>query len=182
MSEAETEARTRIVGYVIDEKGRPIGGAKVSCNGKETRTLFDGSYSFEELAPVPYIVEIALDGYVIQRRQIDTKEGEDAILDFNLEPETGNAMIFGYVLEEETGEPIGFGGSLYMIWPTYNRIVSIDPKTGYFEFTHLPQGVYTIWTSVLEYEDVKKTVIVKEGEDRREDFLIRKAEIEPPLG
>lgn len=178
VSEAEAEASTGIVGHVTDEGGRPIGGARVTCNGKEARTLFDGSYRFGELAPGPHIVEIALDGYGRQRRQIDTEEGEDAVLDFNLEPETGDAVIFGYVLEEETGEPAGIGGSLYMIRHTHNRNATIDPKTGYFEFTHLPPGTYTIWTSILEYEDLKKDIEIEGGERRRTDFHIHKKEPE----
>lgn len=182
MSDKESEAETSITGHVIDEKERPVGGAKVTCNGVETRTLFDGSYKFEGLAPDLHIVEIALEGYRRQRVQIETEEAGETVMDFHLEPKTGDAKIYGYVLDEVTKEPVRAGGSVYMFRLTSNRNMPIDSKTGYFEFINLSPGTYTIWTSVLEYDAKKKTVIVKKGEGLREDFLIRKAEIEPPLG
>lgn len=182
MSETETEAKARITGNVIDEKGRPVGGATVLCEGAEARTLFDGSYRFEDLAPGPHIVEIAMEGYKRQRTRIEVEEGEETVINFHLEPEAGGAKIYGYILDEVTGEPVRTGGSVYMYRPTCNRNTPIDPETGYFEFAHLPPGTYTLWTSILEYEDEKKTVTVKEGEERRDNFNIRKADIEPPLG
>jgi hypothetical protein len=39
-----------------------------------------------------------------------------------------------------------------------------------------------LWTSALEYDDARKTITVEEGEERREDFTVTKAWIEPPLG
>ena len=179
---SEKEAETTITGHVIDEKERPVAGAVVACDGSETRTLFDGSYRFENLVPGTHAIEIGLDGYLGQIKQIETEEGGEAVVDFHLEPEKGDTRIFGYVLEKETDEPIRTGGSVYMIRPTFNRNVPFDPETGYFEFADLPTGTYVLWTSVLEYDDEKKTVTVEEGEDRREDFFIRKGFIEPPLG
>lgn len=182
MTKEETEPKTKITGHVTDEKGRPLGGVTVACNGTETKTLFDGSYKFEGHEPGTHTVEIAMEGYRRHRRQILTDEGEEAILDFRLDSEAGVAKIYGYVLDGTNREPVSTGGSVYMYRHTFNRHTPIDPKTGYFEFAHLPPGTYTIWTSILEYEDEKKTVVVKEGEERREEFLIRKADIEPPLG
>jgi len=179
---SETEVETRITGQVIDERGRPVGGATVACNGAKTKTLFNGTYKFDDLEPGPHVVEIALEGYRSQSRQVDTEEGGESIIDFHLETETGDTRIYGYVLEEETGEPIRTGGSVYMFRLTFNRNVPFDPETGFFEFADLPPGTYSLWTSVLEYDDEKKTVTVEEGEDRREDFFIRRGFIEPPLG
>ncbi|KON31542.1 hypothetical protein AC482_00290 [miscellaneous Crenarchaeota group-15 archaeon DG-45] len=176
------DAKARIAGQIIDEKGVPVGGVMITCDGEENRTLFDGSYKFDDLEPGPHIIEIALEGYGIQRREIEAREGGESTLDFHLEPEAGDAKIYGYVLDKVTGEPARTGGSLYMYRLTSNRSISFDPETGYFEVVHLPPGTYTLWTSVLGYEDEKKTVVVEEGDERRTDFLIRKAEIEPPLG
>ncbi len=178
----ETEEVTKITGRVFDEKERPIAGVIVACDGSETRTLFDGSYKFENLDLGKHTIEIGLEGYQRQIEQIETEEGGEAVVDFHIEPEKGDTRIFGYVLEKETGEPIKTGGSVYMIRPTFNRNMPFDPETGYFEFADLPPGTYVLWTSVLEYDDEKKIVTVEEGEDRREDFFIRKGFIEPPLG
>lgn len=169
-------------GRVLCEKGQYVGGATILCEGAETKTLFDGSYTFDGLALGPHIVEIAMEGYKIQKIRIEMEEREEAVINFHLELEVGDAKISGYVLDEVTREPARTSGSVYMYRPTCNRNTPIDPETGYFEFTHLPPGTYTLWTSNLEYNDEKKTVTVKEDGDRREDFFISKADIEPPLG
>jgi len=178
----ESEARAIITGRVFDERGKPVGGAIVTCDGMDTRTLFDGSFRFEDLKQGPYTVVIDLEGYRKQRKEVEAVIEEKVVLDFKLKTEMGDAKIFGYVISEETGEPVKAGGSVYMFRLTSNRKTLIDPRTGRFEFSDLSPGTYTIWTSVLDYEDNKKTLTVEEGEERREDFSITKADIEPPLG
>jgi hypothetical protein len=182
MSKTEKEVKTVITGQVVDENRRPAGGLTVLCNGVSTRTLFDGSFRFEGLAPGNHIIETNLDGYTRLRVEVEVVEGEESVFDLQLIPEVGNARVYGYVFEEETREPLKTGGSMYMFRPTFNTNVPINPTTGYFEFNDLPAGTYTLWTSALEYNDVRKTITVEEGEERREDFTITKAWIEPPLG
>jgi hypothetical protein len=182
MSEAEAKTGAEITGHVSDEKGRPISGGRVSCNGVEARTLFNGSYLLRNVAPGTYNVEVVLEGYRKQRKTIQVIEDKSVNVDFNLEVETGDAKIYGYVLDKATEAPLRAGGSVYMLRPTSNVKTLINPENGYFEFTNLPSGQYQIWTSILEYEDEKKVVVIDDGEDRREDFHIRKMDIEPPLG
>jgi hypothetical protein len=182
MSGEDTEVQAKIMGKVIDEKGRPVGGATITCNGEETRTLFDGTFIFEDLAPCGHTVMTTQEGYRSQKIQVQVGEGEEAILELKLEPEGGASKIFGYVLEEMTGEPVKTGGNVVMYRLTKNRNTPIDPETGYYEFKDLPSGTYTIWTSILDRDDERKTVSVREGEECREDFTVRKADLEPPLG
>jgi len=183
MSEADEKISTKIMGHVVDGKGRPVGGAKVVCNGMETLTLFDGTFKFENLAPGLHTVEIELEGYSKQAKQIDAGEEAVVFLEFQLEPEAGNAKIYGYVLGEETGEPVREGGSVYLFRPTSNRSALVNPNTGFYEFVGLSSGTYRVWTSTLNYEGQKKTVTLKEGEERRQDFLInKKEEKEVPWG
>lgn len=174
---------TKITGHVIDEKGRPIAGAKVVCSGMESLTLFDGTFKFEDLSPGLHIVEIRVEGYGKQQKQIDAEEGSVVSVGFQVEPETGNGRIYGYVLDDKTGEPITHGGSVHMFRPTSNRKASIDPDTGFYELINLSPGTYATWTSVLDYEEQKKTVTLEEGEEKRQDFLIsKKEEEEVPWG
>ena len=178
----ESEARAIITGRVLDERGKPVRGVIVICDGMDTRTLFDGSFRFEELELGLYTVEIDLEGYRRQRREVEAMDEQEVVLNFKLETETGDARIYGYVISEETGEPLKIGGSVYMFRLTSNKNTPIDPRTGRFEFSGLSPGTYTIWTSILDYEDNKKRVTLEEGEERREDFFIKEADIEPPLG
>jgi len=182
MSEEEAEVQATIIGNVKNEKGRPVGGATITCNGEEARTLFDGTFIFKDLDPGGHTVMTTQEGYKSQRIKVEVGEGEEAILELTLEPEGGVSKISGYVLDDVTGEPVKAGGNIVMYRLTSNRNMSIDPMTGYYEFTDLPSGTYTIWTAILDYEDERKTVIVREGEEHREDFTVRKADLEPPLG
>jgi len=172
----EMEEVTKITGRVFDEKERPIAGVIVTCDGSETRTLFDGSYKFENLDSGEHTIEIGLEGYRRQIEQVETEEGEETVVDFHLKPELGGAKILGYIIDEVSGEPVKTGGSVYMLRPKSNRNVPIDPTTGYFEFNHLPPGTYTIWTSILEFEDEKRTITVQGSEEERVDLLIKKKE------
>ena len=174
----EVNSKSRIAGRVLEENGRPAVGATITCDGLETKTLFDGSFMFEELEAGSHVVDIFLEGYTRQARNIEVKEGEEVEVEIHLGPELGDAKIYGYVIDEETREPLKEGGSVYMFRPTSNKNSPIDPDTGYYEFAELPPGNYTIWTSILDHEEQNRSVALQDGELRREDFLVKKKEEE----
>ncbi|MBS7652518.1 MAG: carboxypeptidase regulatory-like domain-containing protein [Candidatus Bathyarchaeia archaeon] len=179
----DVKGKREITGRVFDEEGRPIAGVTVTCDGEETKTLFDGSYKFDGLPIGHHIVEVAVERYKTQKHHIEIlREEETVVLDFHLEPREGDSKIFGYVLDGSTWEPIKTGGSVYMSHPSLNRYTPINPFDGYYEFTHLPPGQYTLWVSLVEYEDEMKIVEVRNGEEKREDFIINKKREEIPWG
>ncbi len=178
MSEPEIQQKIRIKGHVVDEIGRPIGGARVICEGTETLTLFDGTFQFEFEKPEPRVVEIEIGGYRKQRRHLDLIELESDILEFQLELDVGSSKIYGYVLDKEMNKPIKGGGTVYLYRPTSNIKKMIDPNSGFYEFRNLPPGTYNIWTSVLDYQEQKMTITLGENEETKKDFLLNKAEEE----
>jgi hypothetical protein len=171
----EEKIRTKIIGQVIDKKGRSISGARVKYRNTKTLTLFDGSYIFEDVEPGKQNIEVELEGYRKQEKHIDIVQGKESVVNFQIEEATGDAKIFGYILNEETKEPV-IKGLVYLIRPVSNKNVKIDPRTGYYEFEQLASGTYDIWTSILEYEDEKRTVNIERGEARRQDFIVKKKE------
>lgn len=178
MSEDDAKRNIKIKGRVVDEKGRPIAGAKVVCDRAEVLTLFDGTFQFEYEVSETLMVEIEIDGYRKQRRQFDLAEGESDVLEFQLEPDIGSARIYGYVFDKERNRPIEEGGTVYLYRPTSNIRTMIDPNTGFYEFDNLPLGTYSIWTSVLDYQEQKMTLSLGEGEEKRKNFLLEKKEEE----
>jgi len=183
MSEHETENKIKIKGHVVDENGRPVGGARVTCDGTETLTLFDGTFQFDYENPETLTVEIEIDGYRKQRRQLDLFEFESDVLEFQLEPDIGSSRIHGYVLDKEMNKPIKGGGTVYLYRPTLNVKKMIDPNSGFYEFGRLPPGTYSIWTSVLDYQEQKKTITLGESEETIKNFLLDKEkEEEVPWG
>jgi hypothetical protein len=175
MNEEDSKKSVKLTGTVLDEKGRSVSGAQIYLNEKESRTLFDGSYIFEGLVPGSYDLSFRLDGYKEQKHKVELGQ-EDVDFKISIEPEIGTGKISGYVISEETELPPSKGGTVLMILPTKNKYVRINPENGYYEFNNLAAGLYTISTSILEYEEEKKEYQLAEGEEKRIDFLIKKEE------
>ncbi len=183
MARKGSKSSSKIVGSVYDSKGKPIAGARLNCDGRYTRTLFDGSYRFENLSPSTYVVTVTQEGFESQKKAIKLDESKTASLDFRLILKEGFGKIYGYVFDSSTGKPIVSGGTMIMVLPSKNKQVPIYPKDGYFEFQNLPLGTHQVWASVLGYGDEFKRINLKEKEEKRVDFFCRRKEsIEPPWG
>ncbi len=183
MTKTSSGSNSKIMGSVCDEKGRPIAGAKVNCNEKCTRTLFDGTYRFKNLVPSTYVVTVAQKGFQSQKKRIELGKNKIANLDFRVIPRKGSGKIYGYVFDSNTGKPITSGGTMILVLPSTNKQVSIRSKDGYFEFSGLPSDTHQVWASVLGYEDELKKINLREKEGKRVDFFCTKTEsIEPPWG
>lgn len=183
MAKMVSEGNSKIIGSVYEAKGKPIAGAEVKCNGKRTRTLFDGTYKFENLAPSTCIVTVTQKGFQSQKRTIELGKNKTADLSFCLTPEEGFGKLYGNAFDSKTRKPITSGGTIIMVLPSRNKQVPIRPKDGYFEFMNLPSGTHRVWASVLGYEDELRRINLEDKEEKRVDFFCRKKEsIEPPWG
>ncbi len=182
MSEIKTKSRSRIIGIILNQKGSALNGAKVLCDGKDTITLFDGTYRIEGLDPGTYTITVGLKGFQNQSRVITIRDNETMKLDFYLSKARGNAKIRGIVYDAETKKPITSGGTIILILPISNKYVHLDER-GYYEFTDLVEDSYDIWTSISEHVDTKATVKVAEGETKTYDFSCKPIQVfEPPWG
>lgn len=83
----------RITGVVRDSSGTPISGAVVMLGGASPPhpdiaavTDATGLYRFGGLAPGVYTVIVNAEGRSPERRDVAAVSGEDAHLDFTLEP------------------------------------------------------------------------------------------------
>jgi hypothetical protein len=183
MAQTSSGNNSKIIGSVCNAKGKSIAGAEVNCNEKCTRTLFDGTYKFENLAPSTYVVTVAQKGFQSQKKTTELGKNKIANLDFRLIPREGSGKIYGHVFDSNTCKPIILGGTMIIVLPSKNKQVSIRSKDGYFEFLNLPSDTHQVWASVLGYEDEFRKINLKEKEEKRVDFFCRKKEsVEPPWG
>jgi len=163
---------SRIRGQVRSADGRMLHGAVVACQGRETRTLADGTFVLNDLPSATYRLSVSLEGFEPVSKEIAIREEEEITQDFRLSEASGTAKICGHVLDAESRERIVSGGTLMLILPVTNRYRHID-ENGYYEFDSLPAGKHTIATSIPEYEDKKAIQSVKNGETRTLDFFCK---------
>jgi hypothetical protein len=185
MSENEVvavSATSTIQGHIHSTEGAILNGVKVSCNDLETLSLADGFYSFKDLPPGRYDVQVDLKGYQSATQTVSTRENEVVVLDFNLSIALGSAIISGRVYDSETGEPIESSGTIILIQPISNRYATIDGK-GHYSFDNLPAGTYSLSTSIPEYDDTDALLTVEDGESVVHDFYCDlNREVEPAWG
>ena len=173
---------SRICGQVRSADGRMLHGAVVVCQGRETRTLTDGTFVLNDLPSGIYKLTVGLEGFEPAGKDITVREGEELVQDFRLSESSGTAKICGHVFDAESKKKIVFGGTVILVLPVTNRYKHID-KNGYYEFDCLPAGEYTIATSIPEYADNKAIQSVDKGETKMLDFFCKPLRaVEPSWG
>ncbi|MEM2210738.1 MAG: carboxypeptidase-like regulatory domain-containing protein [Nitrososphaerales archaeon] len=168
----------RIIGHVYDTKGMRLRGVRVICDGKETFTLFDGTYEFNDVKPGTYTISVTLKGFKSDSKTITLKEGETVVTNFQLSEAVGNAKIHGSVYDAETNKPIT-GGTVTLIMPISNRYASLN-KNGYYEFKNLVGDTYELSVSIPGYKDEKAIVKVNDGEEKIQNFYCKPVRIIEP--
>lgn len=181
IEDISAKSEKSLVGHIYSKSGAILNGAKVMCNGFETLTLADGLYLFDDLPSGTYEVTVSLKGFQSESKKISVRDDEVAVLDFHLSAAVGTSKIRGRVYND-SNKPIGDGGTVILILPIANRYAPIDVN-GYYEFTGLPSGIYTLYTSILEYIDCNIELGLADGELKTYDFYCKKRRVlEPPLG
>ena len=171
-----------ISGDVKSVDGKILSGARVSCNGVETKTLADGTFTIDNLEPGTYDLSFSLQGYESLQKSVSIQEGDNIKLSFTLQKSVGYARIHGHVYDSELKEGIKKGGSIVLVKPIFNEYGQID-RRGYFEFGNLPDGEYKILVSIPGYISSCATIEVADGEEKTHDFLVTPLDIEePPWG
>jgi len=137
MAQGPTQAAptSNIIGHVCSQAGSMLGSAKVTCDGKETLTLFDGTYKFEKIPARTYTITARLKGFKTESKTVTVKENETTTVDFNLTEAIGTAKICGHIYDSETKQPIP-NATLILILPASNKY-TVTNRNGYYEFTNL---------------------------------------------
>ena len=165
-----------IKGYVKDGLGNPLSGVTVNLSGKiskSTTTADDGSYGFYELTSGSYTVTPIKDGWRFEplSRTTETLSANITNWDFvgtQIVQET-KFSISGYI-KDTSGN--GISGVSVSLSGTISKS-TITPTSGYYEFSDLPTGSYTVTATKLgwEFDPVTRTTETLSGNITNWDFI-----------
>jgi len=154
-----------LIGYVTDGSTAPIAGAEVLIGTLFRTTYADGYYS-AALLPGDYDVSASAAGYSEVSDSVTISENSTVWLNFTLEATTGT--LTGHIYDGATGDSIAFASVVLML-PTTNTTVMTNAE-GFFEFTFVAPGTYTLNATARDYESNSTTVIVAAGETMVQDM------------
>jgi hypothetical protein len=175
-------AKFTIHGHLYSKEGALLNGAKVSCIDHETLSLADGFYVLEDLPLGRYEVHVVLTGFQSATKTVSIKENKIVVLNFQLSKSLGSATISGWVYDSKTGKSIECGGTIILVQPISNRYANIDIN-GQYTFNNLPAGIYSLSTSIPEYDDADVLLTVLDGESAVHNFSCNpNIEVEPAWG
>lgn len=169
----------KIFGHVLSTDGAMLQAAKIACNKMETRSLADGFFAIEGLAPGTYEVSASLESFKTATKTVSVQE--EVTLNFSLPKAIGTAKIHGHVFDAESRENVKQGGTVTLVVPVANKYAHLD-SDGYYQFENLPGGKYRISTSTPGYIDNIVTVKLGDGEIKLHNFLCKTILEEPPWG
>lgn len=151
-------AKYDLKGYVKDAAGTGISGAAVSLSGKAAAsytTAANGYYEFLSLSTGSYTVMPSNTGYTFDPVSKSTSSLSANVSNWNftgtLDSSSGNTVQYYYIkgyIKDSAGNAIS--GVLVSLSGTAEKFTSTDAN-GYYEFTNLATGNYTITPSKSGY-------------------------------
>jgi protocatechuate 3,4-dioxygenase beta subunit len=174
--DAEAGETGRITGLVRDEAGRAVQNAQVELSGPSgSRTASTNGEGRFELNDVPvgsdYRVTVSAPGLEsASQGSITVSAGGTVDLSFTLRPETGTSGIAGTVFAR-SGISIS-GATVRIVRGPVAGATRTTSRTGQFNFTGLPSGVYTLEARAPGFAVVRKEVVVREGNASTVNFFL----------
>jgi Carboxypeptidase regulatory-like domain len=158
-----------LTGHVTDERGLPLGGAKVTVGSSKTFSDAAGTYSIM-VDPGLYAMTASAPGFTSINLSISIPSGLTVTQDFVLS-ETITGSITGTVFDESDGAPRGGARVAAM-----NTTLTTTDANGKYTLTNLQPGPTQVVASLgVRYIPDKETVTVISGETVPQDFvLVRK--------
>lgn len=120
-----------IRGRVVDQEGKGVAGARVTCAGHSSASDAEGNFVLLELEPGPHTLQVTMAGFSPLRRRLGVEEGE--VTDVGtLELQPG-VRLHGRVVEKGSGEPVS-GAAVEVVDPPDLDTAESDGE-GAFEIT-----------------------------------------------
>lgn len=164
-----------LTGMVRDDNGNPVVGATVSINNRHSTTLSDGSYGFTNMPPGAYAATVSKDGYIPVSNNVALTRGNNTHnFTLSMIPTTPTlADLFGKVTDAITGNAVSdaqvkLGSASY-----------ITDSTGYYLFTGVKTGSYSLSITKVGYNTASYSVNLKAG-DNYQSVLLVLTYVQPP--
>ena len=144
-------------GTVKDSLGAAVEGATVTLDGKTTTTDVNGIFSFTDIGPGSYTLNVSKSGFKSYSASIEVKAGETTEVSVTLEYLKGT--VAG-VVKDQTGLPIE-GAAV-----TLDSSSASTDASGKFTFTDVEAGNYTLTVSKAGYSTNTTIFTLAAGESK----------------
>jgi hypothetical protein len=171
--------RSVIYGIVKDKEDQPISGAKVFLRTRDQQTTTNsaGDYTFEELGPGNYRLEVSKEGYESDYVNIYLSAGKEEEVNFILNSYEGIAKVYGTV-KDENDQPLQ---EAKISWSGPTSGEKTTDNQGNYQTENLPKGTYTFSASKAEYQLKREEVVIVDS-DLEKNFILSSSSSEKVKG
>lgn len=159
-----------IVGVISDSRsGSFLSGVSVSLSptGKTYTTGVDGKYEFRNITSQEYYVSVSKSGYQTDKKNVFVQAGQDANLDFQMTPSTGNLTLsqnsldFGNDVTTLTFD-VTNSGNAALTWQLSEDVswLSCNPTSGTTQAGEKASVVVTVDRKGLDRGNYAQTIAV----------------------
>ena len=153
-----TSQKLSLIGFVADEKTKNmIAGANVSLNEQTAITGDNGYFHFTDLKNrSPKLLRIQKPGYQLYSRTLNLSHGTNTV---NILLERIPGKLYGIVVDSNSGSP------LEGVHVALRSAVDTTTFSGYFEFSQIPPGEYTLFAKKTGYYTLRRMVDIQPGDN-----------------
>lgn len=144
---APPAGRASLSGKVTDSTtGEAIPGATITLDSVQVTADGSGNYSFDDLEPGSYSFSVEKGGYNSMSQDITLSEGQNQLNVALVPVGVPVASLSGVVTDAQTGY------ALQGVKVTLDSLVAHTDSSGYYSFTNLSPGAYSIKLEKEGYE------------------------------
>jgi thermitase len=159
-----------ITGKVNDSAdGLPIAAANVTNGKGSTTTDPNGCYSFSNLSEGTYTITVSATDYTTKSQSVSVTADKTTTADFTLvktSPSITTGSITGKVTNSADGLPIAAANV------SNGKTSTQTDANGYYNFTNLSEGTYTVTVSATDYTTKSQSLSVTADKTTTADFAL----------
>ncbi len=171
----------KVSGKIYDAKTNAPVIATITLPGSNLGTIQTTEYGTYEMTATPgsYRFHVDAPGYLWKEQGVVLKDGEQTVLDFNLNKvEVIIAILTGKISDAETGGAIA---ARITLADTNIYKVATDSTTGIYKAI-IPPGLYSIKVEAENYFIESAPIILAKDETKIQNFTLKKIPIVPKVG
>lgn len=171
---AGSDAATRLTGVVTDVDGKAVAGASVSCSGKTTTSLSNGTFV---LAGLPSGIRTVLASITIEGRRWSGESRVDLALkektrslNVVVSDDRYHARLTGTVIDA-SGYPLE--GAKVFVGGPWGSTLGVTSSTGSYDIRRLTPGVtYTVTCSLAGFINDTRTIHLSDNQSGNLSFAL----------
>lgn len=170
----ESDELTRLSGVVTDAEGKPVAGASVSCSGRSTVSLTNGTFALtgvrSGIQKVTASITIAGRRWSGETRVDIARSARNTTVNVMVSDERDQATLRGYVID---AAGFALAGAKVFVAGPHASTLGIAEADGSYEIRRLPGGYeYTVTCSLAGYLNDTKTIRLTSGSTGNLSFAL----------